>query len=180
MKQITRRRFVLGAILSAPLLAVGDAKWIEPEWIKIRRVRLGAARPAHRFVHITDIHHKGDRAYLAGMVDKINALSPEFVCFTGDLIEEGRYLAEALEILSGIKSPLYGVPGNHDYWAKIPFEGIAQCFAATGGAWLVDQEAATRDGQFTILGAACLRSKQPPFRRNASHRNLLLMHYPPG
>ena len=60
------------------------------------------------------------------MVRKINALSPEFVCFTGDLIEQTRYLREALETLARIKSPLYGVPGNHDYWSKAPFERIAE------------------------------------------------------
>jgi predicted MPP superfamily phosphohydrolase len=45
-------------------------------------------KPTHRIVHFTDVHHKGDRAYLQGVVKKINALSPDFVCFTGDLIEE--------------------------------------------------------------------------------------------
>ncbi len=178
MKNLTRRRFLLGAILAAPLLAVADAKWIEPDWIKIRRLRMGTRKPVHRFVQITDIHHKGDRGYLRSLVQKVNALSPEFVCFTGDLIEEKQHLAEALEVLSEIKSPLYGVPGNHDYWAKVRFDGIAKCFAATGGAWLLDQEVVTGDGQFTILGAACVSSRPRPLRRNESTRNIFLMHYP--
>jgi hypothetical protein len=178
MKKLSRRCFILGAILSAPLLLVADAKWIEPEWIKIRRLRMGTAKPTHRFVHITDIHHKGDRSYFQSLVRKVNALSPEFVCFTGDLIEKKEYLAEALEIVSGIKSPLYGVPGNHDYWSKVPFDGIAKCFAATGGEWLIDRAVVTADGKFTILGAACLRSNQAPLRQNANTRNIFLMHYP--
>lgn len=127
--KLSRRRFLAAAVLSSPMLAVADAKWLEPDWVRIRRVRMGEGKPAHRFVHFTDVHHKGDRAYLVSIVNKINALSPEFVCFTGDVIEEGKHLAEALELFAGIKSPLYGVPGNHDYWSKVPFEGIAKCFA---------------------------------------------------
>jgi len=103
----------MAPLLSAPLMAMADARWLEPGWVKVRKLRLGQGKPVRRFVHVTDVHHKGDRAYLQGVVAKINALSPDFVCFTGDLIEEGTYLPEALALLSGIKSPLYGVPGNH-------------------------------------------------------------------
>ena len=66
-------------MLSAPLLAVADALWLEPTWLKIRRFRLGNRKPTHRVVHFTDVHYKGDRAYLAAVVRQINALSPDFV-----------------------------------------------------------------------------------------------------
>jgi predicted MPP superfamily phosphohydrolase len=174
----SRRRFLAAAILGAPLLATADAKWLEPTWVKTRRVRIGHGPARHRFVHFTDVHHKGDRAYLEGVVSKINRLSPEFVCFTGDLIEEGKFLEEALQIFSRIKSPVYGVPGNHDYWSKVPFDGIARCFAATGGEWLTDSTAVTADGRFSILGAACLSTRQPSLTLNAKTRNIFLMHYP--
>src|SRR5215469_14852363 len=97
--KVSRRRFLAAALLASPLVAVADAKWLEPEWVKVRRIRLGEGKPTHRFVHCTDIHHKGDRAYFEGVVKRINALSPEFVCFTGDLIEQSHYLSEALEII---------------------------------------------------------------------------------
>ena len=187
--KISRRCFLLAALLSAPLLAAADAKWVEPTWVKTRRFRLGHSKPTHRLVHLTDVHHKGDRAYLAAVVRKINALSPDLVCFTGDLIEETKYLPEALELFARIKSPVYGVPGNHDYWSKAPWAGIAECLAGTGGAWLLDQQRVTADGQFSILGATCRKwqptflgatgsSKKPPIQANAAPRNIYLMHYP--
>ena len=169
---------MLGALLAAPIVAAADAKWFEPTWVKLRRIRLSSDKPKHRFVHFTDVHHKGDRAYLLSVVRRINAQSPDFVCFTGDLIEEGKYLPEALEILSGIKSPLYGVPGNHDFWSRAPFEGIAKCFASTGGSWLLDQQTVTGDGKFSILGAAWLDPKRGRLRGNSKTRNIFLMHYP--
>ena len=155
-----------------------DARGLEPKWVKTRHVHLGNRKPTHRLVHLTDVHHKGDRAYLEAVVKKINALSPDIVCFTGDLIEETRHLAEALELFAGIKSPVYGVPGNHDYWSKAPWSGITQCLAGTGGAWLLDQQQVTGDGQFSILGATCRSSKWPRLQTKATTRNIFLMHYP--
>ena len=177
-KVFSRRRFLLASVLSTPFLAMADAKFLEPKWVKVRRVRLGTDKITNRVVHFTDVHHKGDRAYLASVVRQINSLSPDFVCFTGDLIEEARYLPEALEILSGIKSPMYGVPGNHDYWSKAPFGGIAKCFAASSGAWLLDEPVLTHDQKFLITGAAFLKFKKQPLRVDPDRRNILLMHYP--
>ena len=190
MHRFSRRRFLIAALLSAPVLAAADARGLEPKWVKTRQVRLGNRKPTHRVIHFTDVHHKGDRAYLQAVVRKINALFPDFVCFTGDLIEETTHLAEALELFAGIKSPVYGVPGNHDYWSKAPFDGIAKCFAGTGGAWLLDQQAVTGDGKFCISGATCLKwqptfagattgsSRQTPIHANLTTRNIFLMHYP--
>lgn len=176
--KVNRRRFLAATFLTAPLAALANAKFIEPEWVKIRHVRIGDARPTRRIAHITDIHHKGNRAYLESVVRKINGLAPDFVCFTGDLIEDAEHLPEAIEILAGIKSPLYGVPGNHDYWAKIPFDGLVKSFAATGGGWLLDEQILTPDGQFNIIGATCRSARNPPRQPRPDTRNILLMHYP--
>src|ERR1035438_7983114 len=100
-RKLNRRRFLLAAALLTPLTLAADAKWIEPTWLKLRRLRLAKDKPAHRFVHFTDLHHKGDCDYAQSVVATINSLSPDFVCFTGDLIEEGRFLPQALDIQIG-------------------------------------------------------------------------------
>src|ERR1700761_7781210 len=105
--KINRRKFILTALLATPVALAGDAKFIEPTWLKVRRLRLGDGQAGCRFAHISDIHHKGDRLYLQSVVDTINSLKPDFVCFTGDLIERKQFLPEALEVLSGLKSPLF-------------------------------------------------------------------------
>lgn len=83
-----------------------------------------------RFVHISDTHLSADPNYthdeadytaLAGareLVRQVNALpfAPDFVLHTGDVAFdpfEDAYLA-AREILSGIRYPVYYLPGNHD------------------------------------------------------------------
>jgi hypothetical protein len=174
--KISRRRFILAALLLTPGAVVADAGWIEPQWVKIRRLRLSQDQPTHRFVHFSDLHHKGDRAHTQSVVDMINSLSPDFVCFTGDIMEEGKYLPEALEILSGVKSPMYGVPGNHDYWSRVPFNDIIKCFAATGGAWLVDEQRMIAGGKINLVGMARLGSGHPLPAADPGMKNILLMH----
>jgi hypothetical protein len=174
----SRRRFLLLAALAAPALVCADANWIEPQWVRVRSIKLAKNRPSHRIVHVTDIHHKGDRPYLESVVRKINAVSADAVCFTGDLIETRPFLREALEILEGIKSPLYGVPGNHDYYSRADFGAFRKSFARTGGAWLMDSQVTAAGGEIHIAGATCLRASPAALEPRAGGKNILLLHYP--
>jgi len=176
--RFNRRHFLFLSVLAAPALVCADADWLEPHWVKIRTIKLAKKDPSHRIIHFTDVHHKGDRAYLESVVAKINKLSPDAVCFTGDLIEEKRFIPETLEILQKIKSPLYGVPGNHDYWSHASFADIGKAFAATGGAWLMDSQVTTADGKVHITGVTCLRGKPAALAPKANGKNILLIHYP--
>jgi predicted MPP superfamily phosphohydrolase len=177
--RFNRRKFLGAMFVGAPVAMAADAYWVEPEWLRITRHRMISGTPTHRFVHFTDLHHKGDRAYLEKVVREVNSLSPDFVCFTGDLIEEARHLPETLELLGKIKSPIYGVPGNHDYWSEADFEPIARCFAATGGAWLLDEAVKTSDGKFHLTGAACQSTRElVGLKPDPSSTNILLLHFP--
>ena len=110
-----------------------EATCVEPTWLQVRRVRIGHGPSTCRLVHFSDVHHKGDRDYLRTVVDTINAQNPDFVCFTGDIVEQKQHLPAALEILSGIKSPLFGVPGNHDFTSQISFEPVREMFCRHRG-----------------------------------------------
>ncbi len=155
-----------------------DASCWEPHWVKTRFLNLAGKHPSHRIVQITDIHHKGDRAYLESVVKKINRLSPDVVCFTGDLIEDARYIPEALEVLQKLKSPIYGVPGNHDYWSNARFADMDKAFASTGGGWLMDAQATTADGKIRISGATCLGGRPMPLPPRPGVKNILMLHFP--
>lgn len=176
-KVISRRRFLLAASGLVPCAIFANAAWIEPRWLKIRRRRFTAGKTAHRLVHFTDLHYKGNQKLAQSVVATINSLAPDFVCFTGDLVEDADYLPEALTILSGIKSPLYGVPGNHDYWAQAPFIEFRQCFAGTGGAWLTDEQRMVC-GNINLIGASCRNAQQPLPAPQPGMINILLIHYP--
>jgi len=112
-----------------------DTVWLEPTWLNTRHLRVGNGTPQHRLLHFTDLHHKGDTKYLKSVIAHINAQKPDFVCFTGDLVEEEKFLAETLKYLAGIKVPLFGVPGTMITGAKFPLsrsESVSRPPAATG------------------------------------------------
>ncbi|MCP4262869.1 MAG: hypothetical protein GY774_35970 [Planctomycetes bacterium] len=176
--RITRRNFLWLAGCSVPFICAADAFLIEPAWLAVRRVRI-VDDPTIRLLHFSDIHYKGNRSFLRKVVQRINSLSPDFVCFTGDLVEDSKYLSEALDILSGIKSPIYGVPGNHDYWSGASFQTISACFKATGGDWLADKTAISADSRCLFEGLATLKSNiQQQASEFRSAKLILLSHYP--
>lgn len=164
------------ALYGIPTGIVAEAALIKPNWIKVRKLTLAKDKPTHRIVHFTDLHHKGDRKFLQSAINKINAQSPDLVCFTGDIIEDAKFLPEALELFQQIKSPLYGVPGNHDYWANADFKVIAEAFAKTGGHWLMDESVSAAGDKINIAGATC--SKPPSLALGTTQKNIVLIHYP--
>lgn len=166
-------RLAAGATLGWCLLE----PWVlEPYWLKIKRINIGGPKASHRLIYITDIHYKGDRIYLKKVVETVNSLSPDFICFAGDLVEQAEYVNEALAIMSQIRHPFYGVPGNHDYWSGASFSTIAQYCKSTGGDWLIDRDTVTKDGQVQIIGATGNESVLPPLQQEL--KRLLLVHYP--
>ncbi|MCP4004579.1 MAG: hypothetical protein GY725_10320 [bacterium] len=143
--------------------------------LRIESVRLSAA-PECRLVQFSDLHYKGDVDYVERVINSINGLQPDFVCFTGDLIEETHHLDEALEHLAGIEAPLFGVPGNHEYWCEAPFEQYDRRFGASGGAWLVNRTATVPEKGLTIVGVA--ERDHEALGSARTERNILLTHYP--
>ncbi|MCP5069752.1 MAG: metallophosphoesterase [bacterium] len=173
---LARRDFLAaGAALGASLVA-GCGSTGGPRSPEIVRVRLASGEPSLRIAQISDLHHKGDVAYAEEIVSRINSLAPDLVCFTGDLIEDVEYLGEALELLSGIEAPMFGVPGNHEYWSHAPFDAYEKVFASSGGAWLENRVATIPEHDLAILGVA--EQERSAVRSPQLGRSLLLTHYP--
>jgi predicted MPP superfamily phosphohydrolase len=138
MSKITRRKFLGLAALTLPAALGANARFIEPTSPRVTKFSLSGGLGDCRFVHFTDFHHKGDAIYAAEVVRTINELAPEFVCFTGDLVEEARFASEALGFIQQIRAPVYGSPGNHDYWSHVSFPELSarsRRLAAPG--WLI-------------------------------------------
>ncbi|MEY2440081.1 MAG: uncharacterized protein QOI34_1466, partial [Verrucomicrobiota bacterium] len=126
--------------------------------------------------HFSDFHYKGDEYYAAEVVARINQLKPDFVCFTGDLVEDKAFLSEALSFIRGIKTPVYGIPGNHDYWSGASFVDYERTFGATGGGWLVDRSVVLPKYDLELVGMALIGIHA--FKPAQATRRLLLNHYP--
>jgi predicted MPP superfamily phosphohydrolase len=178
LKTISRRKFIFTALLATPLAMGAEAATVEPTWLKVRRLRVGSGEPTCRLAHFSDIHHKGDREYLRDVVNTINSINPDFACFTGDIVESAEHLPAALDILSGVQVPLFGVPGNHDFWSRIPFRPVMECFAATGGAWLMNSRCEIPGKNVNLVGTICVLPQLPLPPSNPNAKNILLTHYP--
>jgi predicted MPP superfamily phosphohydrolase len=174
MRKISRRKFLgLSALALPAVLGTGSAA-VETTMLRVTKLRHGSG--ACRFVHFSDFHYKGDADYAAEVVRTINGLAPDFVCFTGDLIEEERFAASALNFVRQISAPVYGAPGNHDYQSGVPFSDFADAFAATGGEWLANGTAVLPEHDLELVGFA--RGGEQAFKAPQASRQILLLHYP--
>jgi uncharacterized protein len=93
----------------------------------VRRVRVPLPRlpiAEYSIVHLTDVHIGPliGRGFAEELVRRVNALRPDLVVITGDLID-GRLaeLRSAIEPLSGLvaRDGVFAVTGNHEYYWNV-------------------------------------------------------------
>ncbi len=172
--KMTRRAWLRLGVYGT-LLGVGAYAFVgEHRWLRVRRLAFAHSTPC-RIVQLSDIHYKGDQAYWRRVIQQVNTLQPDLVCFTGDLVEDANWLPEALEILRHCTAPVYGVPGNHEHWSHAPVDALEAAFEATGGAWLTWQWVDLPDYNLVLIGADEMRL--PKAIPELGFR-LLLTHYP--
>jgi len=174
MSRITRRKFLGLTALALPAAMAVDSSAFETTTLRVTKLQRGPG-PC-RFVHFTDFHYKGDDDYAGEFVRTINELAPNFVCFTGDLVEQASFAPAAFEFIRQIKAPVYGIPGNHDYQSGVSFADFAKAFGATGGGWLPDQTAVLPEYDLELVGFG--RRSVHAFTQPQAARQILLMHYP--
>lgn len=118
---------VLGWIYITSLVLSGAGLWQALKIPAVRTVeitlpRLPAEMDGLRLVQISDLH--ASRLFNAGwvqaVVDKTNALKPDLILLTGDIID-GSPEARANDVapLQKLKARkgVFGIPGNHEYYS---------------------------------------------------------------
>ncbi len=86
--------------------------------------KLPAALSGLSIVQISDVHIGAtlDGRFLDGIVDRVNALAPDLVAITGDLVDGPvERLGAQIEPLARLRARLgvFFVPGNHDHYAGL-------------------------------------------------------------
>lgn len=175
MSRITRRKFLSLGALALPALAGADALIPSPTRLRVSHLKLSESGKC-RFVQFSDLHYVGEARYAAEVIDTINDLRPDFVCFTGDLVEDRKYVSEALDFVRQIKAPVYGTPGNHDYWSGAPFPEYERVFAKTGGAWMPHRSIVLCEHDLELVGMGITGMPSAPAEDVTRH--MLLLHYP--
>jgi uncharacterized protein len=113
------------AVLGVGASGVGLASALSP--VAVRRVRvaidrLAKAKSGYRIVQITDVHVGPTigREFIEAIVAQINALKPDLVAITGDLVDGSvAELAEHVAPLAHIRARdgVFFVTGNHEYYS---------------------------------------------------------------
>lgn len=94
---------------------------IEVERITARSPELPKAFEGFKIAQISDLHlgtYDNDTAFISRIVDRVNALHPDVIMFTGDLVNRRSSEARAFVPVLGrlhAKYGVYAVRGNHDY-----------------------------------------------------------------
>lgn len=137
-----RPRFPIGPWLGLPLglLAIGTMWYgvavtrhkIQTIAITVYSQNLPELFEGYRAVQISDLHTGtwgNDTTFVSALVDSINALHPDVIFFTGDIVNRRtEELAPFRNILSRLKAPdgVFSVLGNHDYGDYLDWDSLEE------------------------------------------------------
>lgn len=133
-------------------LAAGTAFWGLREAVgapEVRNIellvpRLPKALDGLSIVQISDMHASPllQSAWVSALVDRVNALKPDLVLFTGDMVD-GTPTVRAADVapLRRLRANygIWGSVGNHEYYSD--FSGWMKAFPALGMRMLLNQHA---------------------------------------
>lgn len=73
-------------------------------------------RPYH-FIHISDLQYgTTSKAEMVAKLERVYGLEPDFIVFTGDLIDFEGYATEDFEVLKRSPVPIFFERGNHEFY----------------------------------------------------------------
>jgi predicted MPP superfamily phosphohydrolase len=124
-----RREFLAratgGAVLLADFFFSGVALWgASAEEVRVKRISVILAQlplDGYRLAQITDVH-VGEiigRKFVRTVVDEVNALKPNLIAITGDLVDGTvARLKDKVAPLADLRAPdgVFFVTGNHEYY----------------------------------------------------------------
>jgi uncharacterized protein len=155
----SRRQFLLGC-LGVGVAVAGPVGWYggiyEPNDIEVTkrtiRIRnLPTTSEGSTAVQISDLHlHEGDDNH-ARMIELINQEKPDYVFFTGDLINEAGAIGSAVDIFRNIHAPggKWAVVGNSDRSSEA-VDSLRTHLKAVGVKYLVDASAQLAGGLWLV------------------------------
>jgi predicted MPP superfamily phosphohydrolase len=163
---MTRRQFLRWSA-AAGLGAAGVTTYtfeVEPHWVTVveRDLPVAGLPPAlagARLVQISDLHvgPKVSDEYLVGCLEKVAALRPDILVFTGDFLTyshprgDAQYgqLRDVLAHLPQGRLATLGILGNHDYgraWSESPVAARVAAVAERAGVRVLRNSCATVEG----------------------------------
>ncbi|RUR34564.1 metallophosphoesterase [Vreelandella nanhaiensis] len=150
-------RYAIGVIaLGIAAFAVNQATRVPPlKEVEITIDGLPAPFDGYQIIHLTDLHISRlfEAPWVEAVVAKTNALAPDLIVITGDLID-GDLEARRVDVapLQALSAPdgVHASPGNHEYY--FGYEQWMAHYQSLGMQTLANQHAViTRDGADLVL-----------------------------
>lgn len=169
-------------ILSSIIVLYGVVLAFNPKTVTIRLTSDKLSAPV-RFVQITDVHI-GSRSvrFLNELMARIDAMDADFLCITGDFIDQPGISAEQLGALGRYNKPIYYCTGNHERYEDLG--QIVERLKSLGVHVLRNTSLTTDHIQF--LGVDDKDDKEQVARQlknidvSQDHYSILLYHRPDG
>ncbi len=165
-----RRRFIkIGFDLTMIIAAVsylfgGLIGGLRRPMLRFETIALGEKETApFRIVQLSDVHVGLGirRAFVEECVTRINALAPDMVVITGDLVDRRiEHIKEELQPLAALRSAhgTYFVTGNHEYFHGV--ESIVAYLRGALGITVLDNKNIRIAERFNLVGINDLISKR--------------------
>jgi predicted MPP superfamily phosphohydrolase len=101
--------------------AIYNTRQIETQSVE---VQIKDLKEEYSIVQLSDIHIGGliNKTFISNLVKKVNALKPDIIVITGDLVDTSlNYAKEALDELKNLESKYgnYFIVGNHEYFHNV-------------------------------------------------------------
>jgi predicted MPP superfamily phosphohydrolase len=120
------------------------AVWVEPYWIdvSIHDMRSDEAKDAIRIVQLSDLHLQEFSRREREVANQVNALKPDLVVLSGDVIDRRDRLPILHSFLAALgETTIVAVLGNWEYWAKIDLHALRNEYQHHGIRLLVNETA---------------------------------------
>ena len=136
-----------------------------------------------RFAQISDVHI-GSRStrFLSQLITRINSLDVDFLCITGDFIDQPGITAYQLRSLQNFNGPIYFTIGNHERYEDL--EDIIGRLESLGVEVLRNRSVTANGIQFIGIDdkddITQVASQLKNFEVHADHYVILLYHRPNG
>jgi len=174
-----------GAVIATLITVLSIVGFINAQILHVRRVRIpGPSIVAGRtLVQISDVHI-GSRSpeLLKRIVERVNALEPDYVLITGDLIDFAGISRAELAPLGTFNAPALFAIGNHERYVDLA--AIDERMRSLGVSVLRDE--AMTHGPFQFIGiddvdvAARIPAPLSRIKLSKDHYAVLMYHRPDG
>ena len=131
-------------IITLLLLCAVVFSYFQNNWLSISRFTITSHEitgDGLKIIQLSDLHSKEFGENQHRLVTKVQALSPDIIAFTGDIIDKDKYDEKTvLSLLKQLKeiAPTYYVTGNHEYWSG-KYDQLEKIIKSTGVTILHNQ-----------------------------------------